>query len=187
MERETGCQHAHACLLAGGLGDAQHAQFVLGTEAVARLDLGGGGAEAPHRLESLGGAGDQLVFGRLARQTHARLDAAALGGDALVVGALGPQIELVNAVAAVDNVCVAVDEAGDSALPCGVDNFGISGECHGGVDLVAGTNGFDVARANRDCRVVNDAELSVSIDGGEAGEIVDQKVGGLHGVSLRVE
>jgi hypothetical protein len=32
---------------------------------------------------------------------------------------------------------------------------------------------------------VNDAELSIRSDGGEAREIVDQKVGGLHDVSLR--
>ena len=118
---------------------------------------------------------------------HARLDAAALGGDALVGGALGAQIELVDAVAAVDNVRMTVDQAGNSALPCGVDKLGVSGECHGGVDLVAGTDGLDVARAHCDRSVVNDAELSVSIDGGEAREIVDQKVGGLHGVSLRVD
>ena len=90
-----------------------------------------------------------------------------------------------DAISAVDNVRVAVDEARDSALPSGVDNFGVSSECHGGVHLVTWADGFNVASANRDCRVVNDAELSISIDGGEAGEVVDQKVGGLHDVSLR--
>ena len=54
------------------------------------------------------------------------------------------------------------------------------------MDLVAGTDGLDVARTNRDGSVVEDAKLAVSIDRGEAGEIVDQEVGGLHTVSLRV-
>src|SRR5476651_926305 len=80
-------------------------------EAVARLDLDGGDALSDQRVEAGQGGGDELVFGGKARRLHRRGDAAAAFGEFFVAGAREPELELLGAVAAVDQMSVAVDEA----------------------------------------------------------------------------
>ena len=80
-------------------------------EAVARLDLDGGDAFGDQRIEARQRLRDQFVLGRRARRLHGGEDAAAGARDLLVGGAGEPQLELVRAVAAVDQMGVAVDQA----------------------------------------------------------------------------
>ena len=90
-----------------------------------------------------------------------------------------------DAVAAVDDVGVAVDEAGHRAHAARVDHLGVIGQLHQSEDVLARADGLDVPVPDCDRRVVLDAEVAVRIDRGEGGEVVDQEVRGLHAVSLR--
>ena len=81
--------------------------LVEGGQAVAALDLDGGGALAPHLGDEPGDVGRELLVGRGAGGGHGGADAA--GGVALP---RHPGSELVGTVAGEDEVGVGVDEAG---------------------------------------------------------------------------
>ncbi len=93
----------------------QRAHLVVDGEAVATLDLDGRGTEGPHLGDPPAEQGAQLVVARGPRRRHRDADAAA------VVGHAGhPGGELGGAVTGVDEVAVAVDEAGDDGTPTDV-------------------------------------------------------------------
>ena len=91
--------------------DAQHLELVGEIESVARLDL--------HRRDTLGeetsktrlAGAQQFGLGRRARRLHGRDDPAAGTSDVLIARALQALFEFVGAIAGVDQVRVAVDEA----------------------------------------------------------------------------
>ena len=90
-----------------------------------------------------------------------------------------------DAVAAVDDVRVAVDEARHGTHAARVDHLGVVGQLHSPEHLLARTDGLDVPVADGDGGIVLHAEVTVGIDRCEGGQVVDQEVGGLHVVSLR--
>ena len=80
-------------------------------QAIARLDLDGCDTFGDQRIEPRQRLRDQFVLGCGARRLHGGENAAAGARDLLVAGAGEAQLELVRAVAAVDEVGVAVDQA----------------------------------------------------------------------------
>ena len=111
MRRQAGGAHRHGQILPQAAGDPQAAGLVLGRQTVAGLDLQRGDALGQQRPGAGQGAGQQLVFRRGAGGSHGGQDAAAGAGDGLVAGALQPQLELLRAVAAVNQMGVAVHQA----------------------------------------------------------------------------
>ncbi len=79
-------------------------------EAVAGLDLDRRHAFGDQRVETPERRGDQVLFARRARRAHGRENAAAGSGDLFVARAGEPHLELLGAIAAVDEMGVAVDE-----------------------------------------------------------------------------
>ena len=107
-----------------GRGDLQVDGLVLGSEAVAGLDLDGGGARCPGLADQAPGAGLQVRRGRGPGGRHGLEDPAGL------VGAPGhPQGELLGPVAGEDQVSVGVDESRHHAAAV---------EVHHGVDVERG-------------------------------------------------
>ena len=85
--------------------------FMLQRQPVAGFDLDGGDAFIHQGVQPGQGLGEQLLVAGQARFLHRGHDAAALFGDGLVTDAIQALLELVRAVAGVDQVRVAVDEA----------------------------------------------------------------------------
>ena len=98
-------------------GQPQRAHLVVDGQPVAALDLDGRRAERAHLGDARPQQGPQLVVARRAGGRHRDADAAAVVGDARHPGG-----ELGRAVAGVDEVAVAVDEAGDDRAPIDVDD-----------------------------------------------------------------
>ncbi len=90
---------------------AEHLQFVIERQAVTRLDLDRGGTLGDQRVEAGQRAGDQIGLARGASRGHGRADAAAGPGDLLIGRAVEPHLELPGAVAGMDQMGVAVDQA----------------------------------------------------------------------------
>jgi hypothetical protein len=90
---------------------AQHADFARPIEAIARLDLDRRGPFRDQRVEAGQGAGDKIALARRARGAHGRDDAAAAPRDFFIGRAFEAHLELGGAVAAVDQVGVAIDQA----------------------------------------------------------------------------
>ena len=125
----------------------------LGVEAIAGLDLDGGRALADQRVQPRQRAGDEFGFARVARGGHGRDDTAARARDFFIARALQAQLEFVRAVAAIDEMGVAIDQAGrDPAafaidpldrvrirrkirLRAGIDNAAIARRDHAMLDL----------------------------------------------------
>ena len=84
---------------------------MLGREAVARLDLERGHTFSHQRERALAGELEQRRVARRAGRRDGRADAAAGAGDVLVARALEPLLELAGALAGVDQMRVAVDQA----------------------------------------------------------------------------
>jgi hypothetical protein len=94
---------------------ARHAQatrFMLGRQAVARLHFERGHALGHQRLRATARRNPQRLIAGGSRRGHRRADPAAGAGDVLVARALEPHFELACAVAGIDQVGVAVDQAG---------------------------------------------------------------------------
>ena len=99
-------------LLAEPLRDAQHLQFAREIEPVARLHFERRHAFAHQRLCARQRLRQELVFVSRACGAHRRHDSAARAGDVFVCRAAQPCRELVAAVARVNQVRVAFDQAG---------------------------------------------------------------------------
>ena len=74
-------------------------------------------------VEAGQGAGDELVLARRAGRLDGGDDAAAGAGDLLVARAFQAQLELVRPVAAIDEMGVAIDEAGGDPAALAVDSL----------------------------------------------------------------
>ena len=111
MRREAGRAHLERQLAAEAARDAQAPRLVLEAEAVAGLDLERGDAFGHQHPCTRGGKSVQLRIAGRARRRDGRADAAAGAGDVLVARAFEAQLELARAVAAVDQVGMAVDQA----------------------------------------------------------------------------
>ncbi len=106
------------------------------------------------RIEPRQRLGDQVVLGRRAGGLDGGKNAAAGARDLLVAGAGEPQLELVRAVAAVDEVGVAVDQARRDPAAFEIDAFcRVQGRLLG-----ARPDPGDAAIRCRDGAVLDDAE-----------------------------
>ena len=117
-----------------------------------RHPLGDEGVEAPQRRA------DEILLARLARGPNARENASAAAGDLFIGCAREPHLEFPRPIAAVDEVGVAVDQAGGDPATLAID------------DARAGATvgGDGVLRAGEDDAAVPRDEGAV-IDSSEAG------------------
>ena len=104
--------HVDVALASEAARGAQLLGLVVAIEPVAGLDLDRGHAFGDQRVEPRQALRDELVLARGARRLHGRHDAAAGARDLLVGGAGEAQFELVRAVARIDEMRVAIDQAG---------------------------------------------------------------------------
>ena len=157
MTTESGSDFAQAAR------DPERLHLAVEVEAVARLDLEGRDAVAHQRLDAPAGAGEKLVLALAACCTHGRDDAAAGARDLVVGGAGQPQLELVRAVAAIDDVRVAIDQAGRDPAALAVDRLGrLEGR---GIGL--GTGIDDAAVRRRDDALLDNSEARRGRHGGK--------------------
>ena len=112
MRAEERRHHVDVALAPEPARRAQLLRFALAIEPVAGLDLDRGDAFGDQRVEPRQALRDELVLARRARRLHGRDDAAAGARDLLVGRAGEPQLELVRAVARIDEMGVAIDQAG---------------------------------------------------------------------------
>jgi hypothetical protein len=105
------CRADRDCARRAQRARAQHADFARPIEAIARLDLDRRGPFRDQRVEAGQGAGDKIALARRARGAHGRDDAAAAPRDFFIGHAFEAHLELGGAVAAVDQVGVAIDQA----------------------------------------------------------------------------
>lgn len=120
MRAEEGRVHGHAIRLPEPPRDAQLLALGGEVQAVARFDLDRGDALGQQRLEPRRGLREQRVFVGGAGGPHGRHDAAAGACDFLVAGAGEPHRELVGTLAAIDQMRVAVDQAGRDPRAVGI-------------------------------------------------------------------
>ncbi len=101
---------------------AQHLQFVVGRQPITRFDLDRRDALGDQRVEAGQRACDQFGLARAARRAHRRDNAATRAGDLFIASARKPHRPLVRAVAAMNQMRVAVDQArGDEAAAAIMD------------------------------------------------------------------
>jgi hypothetical protein len=110
VRAEEGRRHPHRAMLAQRATCTQHLCFVIGAQAVAGLDLHRGHAFGHQRVEPGKRARHQPGFVRVARRPHRRYDPATAAGNLLIGCARQPQFEFMRAVAAVNQVGVAIDQ-----------------------------------------------------------------------------
>ncbi len=114
---EPGGDDMHRARLADAARDPQHLQFGGDVEPVAGLDLQRGDAFGKQRIDARQRQRQKLFLARLAGVANRRQDAAAGPRDLLVAGAFKAHLEFAGAVAAIDDVGVAVDQAGRDHAP----------------------------------------------------------------------
>ena len=112
VKAEEGRADAHPARLLEAPGDAQHTQFALGIEAIARLDLEGGDAAGDQGLQPIQRPFGQGRVAGLAGRADRRGDAAPLPRDLRIGHAGQAAFVLARAVAAEHQMGVAVDQAG---------------------------------------------------------------------------
>ena len=123
-------------------------------QAITRLDLDGCDTFRDQCIEPRQRLGDQVILGRCAGGLHGGKNATTGARDFLVAGACEPQLELVRAVAAVDEVRVAVDQPRRDPSAFEIDAFfRVQGRLFG-----ARPDPGDAAIRCRDCSVLDDAE-----------------------------
>src|SRR5258705_7115169 len=103
---------------------AQHARLGHKIEAVARLDLDRGDALGDETIEARQAGVHEFVLGGGPRRLDGRDDAAAGARDLLVGGAGEPQLELVRAVAGIDQMGMAIDQPGRDPTAVPRDTIG---------------------------------------------------------------
>ena len=124
MRAEEGGAHRDRPLVAEPARGTQRLRLVFEIEPVAGLDLDRGDAFRDQRVEPRQRLRDELVLARRAQRLDRRDDAAAGPRDLLVGRAGKPHLELVGAVAGMDQMGVAVDQAGRDPAALAVDDLG---------------------------------------------------------------
>ena len=99
----------------------QHLQLGLDIEPVARLDLDRRDALGQEIFEPPRGRGEKLLLARRARRLDRRQDAAARLGDLGIGDAVEPHLEFSRPIAAIDEMGVAIDEAGGEQSAAAID------------------------------------------------------------------
>ena len=127
VRAEEGGAHRDRPLGAQPARGAQRLRFVVEVEAVAGLDLDRGDAFGDQRVEARQRCAHKLVLARRARRLDRGDDAAAGPRDLLIGGAGKPHLELVGAVAGMDQMGVAVDQARRDPAAFAIDDLGTRG------------------------------------------------------------
>jgi len=112
MRREQGRGDSYRQLLAEPACHTQHLQLVGGRQAVSGLDLHGGYAIGQQCLQPWQALRQQLLLAGGAGGAHGAEDATAGLGDFSVVDPFQALLELVGAVAGIDQMTVAIDQTG---------------------------------------------------------------------------
>ena len=112
MRAEEAGDHVDVALAREAPRGAQHPHLSLALEPIARLDLDGGDAFREQAIEAGQAHAHEIVLARSPRRLHGGDDAAARPRDVLVGGAGKAQFEFVRPVSGIDQVGVAIDQAG---------------------------------------------------------------------------
>jgi len=140
-------------------GSPQHLQFGFNIEAVTRLHLDSGHALGQQRVEARQSNSDKLVDRQRAGGINGGDDAAACTGDLFVACAFQAHFEFTGAVAAIDDVRVAIHETGRDPTPLEIDDLCV-GDI-GQVRLAAGKD--DAAILRQDCALLDHAEPGLAL------------------------
>ena len=108
---QKGGAHGHCVLGAQGARHLQAFALVLKRQAVARFDLKGGHALGQQMAQAPRGTGLEFWRAGLARGAHGGRNATALAGDFFVAHALQALLKFRRAVAAIDQMRVAINQA----------------------------------------------------------------------------
>ena len=154
MEREKRRHHAHRFALAELVRELEQPQFALRVEAVSGLHFDGRAAAAHQRVEAGAALLEQLVVGGGFGLGDGRGDSAARFGDLLVARAGAAHGMLVGAVAAEDQVRVAVDQARSD--PCAAERIDFLRAITG--EFGAFTDANDLSVGDSDRAIVDDAK-----------------------------
>ncbi len=104
--------------------DTEHLELGLDIETIARFDLDRRHALGKQAFESSRCGFEQIFFACRACGAHGREDAAARLGDVGIGDAVEALLEFLGAVAAIDEMGVAVDQARGEEAPAAVDGLG---------------------------------------------------------------
>ena len=154
VEREKRRHHANRLALAELVRQLEQPQFALRVESVSGLHFDGRAAAAHQRVEACAALLEQLVVGGGFGLRDGRGNSAARFRDFLIARAGAAHGMLVGAVAAEDQVRVAVDQARSDPCPAErIDFFGaITGE------FGAFTDANDLSVGDSDRAIVDNAE-----------------------------
>lgn len=111
MGTEQRGQHPYRTQFAETAGHAQHLQLTFDGQTVTGLDLQRGHTIGQQRIETRQAGGDQFVLARCTSGAHAAENAATVAGDGFVADTFQALLELSSAVAGIDQMGVAVDQA----------------------------------------------------------------------------
>ena len=125
MRAEETRDHVDLALAAESAGGAQRLGLGHEVETIAGLDLDRGDAFGDQGIEPRQRLRDKLILARRARRLHGRDDAAAGARDLLVACAFEPQFEFMRAVAAIDEMSVAIDQSRRD--PAAVEPYRLAG------------------------------------------------------------
>ena len=144
---------------------AQHPHFSLALEPIPRLDLDGGDAFREQSIEAGQARAHEIVLARRPRRLHGGDDAAARPRDLLVGGAGKAQLEFVRPISGIDEVGVAIDQAGRD--PASVHGDAI-GRIPTGRQFRHRTCECNTAGRSRNCAALDNAQTTaVRREGGK--------------------
>lgn len=177
VRAEEGRRHRHGPQLADAAGGTQRFLLCGEIEPIAGLDFESGHALTQESIDPWQGATDKLLLARLPGGAHRRHDATAGARDLLVACPGQAQLELMRAVAAIDDVGVAIDQARRDPAPFAIDGLRrLERRC-----LRRGSGIDDTAVAHGDQSTFDDAE-PFPFQGGKSGVLPEPVT--LHGAII---
>ena len=123
MCAQEGRLHCHWGRVAEQPGYPQHPEFRRKIEPVPRLDLHRSNTLGEQGLQPSRGSGRKLVIGGVSCRQHRGYDPAACAGNLLVARTIEPHLEFGGTISAVDQVRVAIHQAGCDPRPFCIQDF----------------------------------------------------------------
>ena len=123
MRTEECCRHTHVPDFAESTRCAQHPRLDLQIKAIAGLDLDRGYTLGDEMIEAGQGARHQRIKARGARCSDGGEDAATRAGDLLIACASEAKLKFLRAIAAINEVGMAIDKARCDPASLAVDHF----------------------------------------------------------------
>ena len=181
MRAQKAGHNANRALLAQSAGHAQHLELGIAVQTVAGFDLEGGHALRDERIDPGKCGSQQFGLACTTRCCDGRNDPAARACDLFVTRAVQPHFEFAGAVAAVHDVCVAINQGrrDKARTKIFVFVFAVIGWQRGG-----GANPFDMSVHNDNCRILHQA-IAAGVFNHRGGCQADHDQRGRHHVSLR--